>query len=959
MHKKEDTLKIVLSILVVFILISIINPDLTGFFIISNKAQNPSFEKDKDKDGIPNYWRLHNEYTNDNIIREITTDEKYKGSKSFKIQIKESLEEDEIPENQKFGLESRQLSVKPETRYRLKLFIKTEDIQGNFFTEGGDFFTDVECNSDIRIIEKENTISGTNDWTFLKIKFRSKQATKCKIIASFEENSKGTAYIDSVRFLEIAEEVCGDGICSKDEDCPEDCTLNLLINPSAEEGLIGWTFHGESGVTSIETENSAFYTEDMYENRAHILQDVQLPTFSQGKYLLSIGYTLVEYVVEGSITRHPYLYGYQMNNSKGIIDRMKGQQMRHTTDANTWQVVSGIFPIHKDAKSIRLFLQQAYNVNDPPDGTRAMFDDIELRIFNTQEEAEHYRDIYQLNHIKHPKSPKTDFCSLGSMPSQEEEKEIIWNDPYFIHDWKRQLGSKDEDHRTIYGIIMKNPKSNSASDQVVLEIPNDQVKANIVIKDKLNNEITKPTPINKGIAYSNSFNPILEDQQLPGLLDKEIYFNKAHYDIREVILLRTTSPVPETSLTSMSAVEDDYEGRVYLEMQKDSIGYYYAFDEAINVSKATFDEPLEIEILGKKFKIIDASDPNENQFIAIVDSEEHFMNVGDSVIIAGTAVTLENVGTSGSVIVSVDNKLETIPYKTDKTVEGIGIFVLETYYESNKEQRSATLIMKQGDIFNTFKDGSPFYGGDEVCRNNDPDDLDCWEWDIANLASNKATEIPDNADAADIIGKNCDSSRYCNGTIIGIQTDFSINDDTDNPPGVGECIDLPNDYISICFDSLTVSDTDYATYTFEIEKATDLSDAGNNFQTQTSEPTIFIHTDINNGLILKSNNILEGIPEDKTTKRIWLSLNNKNNDLIDIFYEDENNKIQYAGYTTEIENTNLIQINYLDTTSNNININSIKKENQNYFLTLSIKGDNPDELESETLQLMFNTCQIN
>ncbi|MDP3919139.1 MAG: S-layer protein, partial [Nanoarchaeota archaeon] len=68
------------------------------------------------------------------------------------------------------------------------------------------------------------------------------------------------------------------------------------------------------------------------------------------------------------------------------------------------------------------------------------------------------------------------FNKLGATSNTEEGKELLWG-PSDIN-----LGTKDEDHRSNYGIIIKNPKSNGASDRVEFSIPQDQVFANIVIK---------------------------------------------------------------------------------------------------------------------------------------------------------------------------------------------------------------------------------------------------------------------------------------------------------------------------------------------------------------------------------------------------------------------------------------------------------------------------------------------
>lgn len=175
-----------------------------------------------------------------------------------------------------------------------------------------------------------------------------------------------------------------DRVDASDEVLPS----NLLVNPSAEEGFTGWMFYPVSGVTTDSVDNHVFYT-----RFGHIWQDVVLPPQSENKYVLLIGKAMPEYIVPGSITRHPYLYGYQMSNGF-ILEYMQGQNMLHTGDANEWQKLYGIFRIKNTVSKIRFFLMQASQVGDPPDGTKALFDDIELLIFDTWEEAYLYQQTY-------------------------------------------------------------------------------------------------------------------------------------------------------------------------------------------------------------------------------------------------------------------------------------------------------------------------------------------------------------------------------------------------------------------------------------------------------------------------------------------------------------------------------------------------------------------------------------
>jgi len=66
------------------------------------------------------------------------------------------------------------------------------------------------------------------------------------------------------------------------------------------------------------------------------------------------------------------------------------------------------------------------------------------------------------------------FSSLGDTESSDEPDELMWD--------IREIGTKDEDQRTKYGIIINDPKSTGSGDEVVLEIPGDIVQANVVVK---------------------------------------------------------------------------------------------------------------------------------------------------------------------------------------------------------------------------------------------------------------------------------------------------------------------------------------------------------------------------------------------------------------------------------------------------------------------------------------------
>ena len=70
--------------------------------------------------------------------------------------------------------------------------------------------------------------------------------------------------------------------------------------------------------------------------------------------------------------------------------------------------------------------------------------------------------------------------SLGTTASSEEVNELMWTGPADLT--VKTIGTKDEDHRTRYGIIVRDPKAHGSSDEVVLDIPGDQVQVNVIIK---------------------------------------------------------------------------------------------------------------------------------------------------------------------------------------------------------------------------------------------------------------------------------------------------------------------------------------------------------------------------------------------------------------------------------------------------------------------------------------------
>ncbi len=414
-----------------------------------------------------------------------------------------------------------------------------------------------------------------------------------------------------------------------------------------------------------------------------------------------------------------------------------------------------------------------------------------------------------------------------------------------------------------------------------------------------------PLGANVSDSASYTFDQELQDDDISSMFDGTISFASSDYDTSEDLVINQAgnSLTVETSLTSS---EDDYQTDIVLEATRDSIKYYYVFDETIQVNASTSAAPLEIKFLGKTLKITSVTSDVDNKFTATVGTE-YFMNVEDSVEVLGKKVTLKNVGSDGNVVVDIAGTQETVG-STTKTVNGIEVKVDTTFYTSDtKAERSATLILGK-DATESYTDGDAYIGEDTDNPN--------WVWNVNNLNSKLATTTSATAEFL--------------GPYLGIENDFIFNDDSDNPPTVGECIDLPNNYISICLDSLTVADSNYATYTFEYENSADLSYAIG----VASAQTIYIHTSQSEGLVVDGSDLsaFNGTAADLKVEKIWLYkeagagqgvglANGGNSTSVGIYYQDVNdNKVKLAGTVSNETSVYFAHINYDNTKDTDVRL---------------------------------------
>jgi hypothetical protein len=199
------------------------------------------------------------------------------------------------------------------------------------------------------------------------------------------------------------------------------------------------------------------------------------------------------------------------------------------------------------------------------------------------------------------------YASLGRTIGESEGQEIRWG-RYFSKD----ISTKDEDHMTQYGIIVKDPKSNGASDEVNLEIPDDQVKAVVSIRDSndnIINNLEKTIPLGVGI----------NDPNVEGTFDYEnTLTSSTTYDEYLIFNKYSNGTMIQTSLTGS---DDDYGLNVFMEVVyqndtkntgTDSFRYKY-------VKNGALDTPDTFEFLGYDMTVSDYGYNNRAYWISVSD----------------------------------------------------------------------------------------------------------------------------------------------------------------------------------------------------------------------------------------------------------------------------------------------------------------------------------------------------
>ncbi len=432
-------------------------------------------------------------------------------------------------------------------------------------------------------------------------------------------------------------------------------------------------------------------------------------------------------------------------------------------------------------------------------------------------------------------------------------------------------------------------------------------------------------PLGKGFSNTTFFDKTLQDDDISFLYDGSISFRGKNYDTAEELqMCDQTEPHIATSLISS---DDDYGTDVFLETPKDMVKYAYKFDKSINasVSQVSSTYPLKIDFLGKTLKIT-AVNTAGTQISAYV-GEEYYLNSGDTVTVEGKTVKLVDASSSNA-IVEVDGVQEIIGSSNTQTVNGLEITVDALFSRTAREESGAQLVIGT-ESAETYDDGEAYVGEDV----DDPD----WVWDIRGLTASGTSAY-----------SWCDSSAT-DRNVIAIENDFVWNDDSDAPAGVGECINLPNNYLSICLDSLNVDG--WSEYVFEFATDADLSDAiGTSYN---SVNTLYLSTTVSEGFELRS---ADYDYKNETTssvkaKELWFYKHNRSSmwnssryNATMVFYKQTSSpyKVKYFGGVDDVTTDAVMaRVNYENTKDDNIRLyNDVGTDGMTVWnLTVNVDGD--------------------
>lgn len=258
------------------------------------------------------------------------------------------------------------------------------------------------------------------------------------------------------------------------------------------------------------------------------------------------------------------------------------------------------------------------------------------------------------------------------------------------------------------------------------------------------------------------FSKTLSDREI-NLFDDEIRFDRDDYDAEEILYL--------ANLKVAANDEDDWNADTFLQIPEGGIRYILEFASNLNTSLIDEDETFEFDFLGEE---VEVSEWDDDEITFTKGTEKTFIENMEQTI-DGYKILVDVIN-DDYIHVVVDGVGKKIYEGQTKRVKDIEIKVVSVIVNDEDDRSDMAELEIGEEVEFTVKDGEEY------------EDDSIWEWAI-------------------------DSNSI--GLVLAEEF-TSIDEDEDfKALAVGEKISLPNDYITLTYNGLTIEDTE--DYDFELK----------------------------------------------------------------------------------------------------------------------------------------------
>ncbi len=364
----------------------------------------------------------------------------------------------------------------------------------------------------------------------------------------------------------------------------------------------------------------------------------------------------------------------------------------------------------------------------------------------------------------------------------------------------------------------------------------------------------KEVPLGVAVDAAAGFDrTVWKNNKISGLFKGKVDFKAKSFNAHEEIVLTAGTLITGISgVTGSNGLYEEAGAKPgFVQNAKNSIKYVYVVDSdtSFNFGQMTTNDPLNLKVLGKDFKIV------ANVSTTSIDVElgnELVLKVGDTATVDGKTIEVTSIGQS-SVAIKVGSESKFLSTGQTLTVGGLKVTVPSSGILYTQEAESRQVQLRVGsETLATIKNGDP------MKQFGEPDDTTTakWLWTLSLVSS---------------------------GQTLSIGATFNQQYDSKNEPiaFVGQSYDFPNSFGGVLFDSLV--EANFRQYDIAFDSI-DTSNAG--AKAGGSNVKVFIFSAV--GASNEGFTVVDGA----TTDTHIVYVNNSGS----VFYKDANGKIQGADF---------------------------------------------------------------